>query len=163
MSSTRINNDVTRMEDIQNSCHNTLNYMINVPGNGSKPDFINDPHIRLQKFGANLSSNLVDINSDLKGINRQLTKEGTSLDSRDPIFNNTYNKHYFPSHDKAITDEPRSTAPAWQVRDLEQNNWDYLPNNPQQHTELSFQNNIDTRRLDKDSYDMQCRNSLHNE
>ena len=163
MSSTRIGNDINRMEDIQNVAYNSLNYMINVPGNGLKPDYINDPHISLQKFGANLSSNLVDINSDLKGINRQLTKEGIINDNRDPVFNNKYNKHHYPSYKKEITDESRLSMPAWQIRDLEQNNWDYLPNNPQEHTEINFANNIDTRRLDKDNYDMNCRNNLQNE
>ena len=46
---------------------------------------------------------------------------------------------------------------------LFQNNWDYLPNNPQEHTEINFANNIDTRCLDKDNYDMNCRNNLQNE
>ena len=37
-------------------------------------------------------------------------------------------------------------------RDLETNNWSYLYNNPQEHTELVFDNNLSTRILEKDNY-----------
>ena len=53
-------------------------YRLNVPGNGSKPCFFNDPQIRLQKWGANLENVIngapIDIDSDLTGRTRQLTK-----------------------------------------------------------------------------------------
>jgi hypothetical protein len=46
------------------SSSNSLNYMLNVPGNGSHPSFLTDPHIRLQKFGGNIGRNIVDLNRD---------------------------------------------------------------------------------------------------
>ena len=53
-------------------------YLLNVPGNGSHPCFFNDPQIRLQKWGANLEQVVngapIDIDSDLTGRTRQLTK-----------------------------------------------------------------------------------------
>ena len=157
MASTRIGNDVERLDYNQDNYHDSLSYMLNVPGNGTTPDFIDDPHIRLQKFGANLSVNVVDIDSSLKGVDKQLSREGPVVDTRDTFFNDTYMKKTYPTYSQAVTDEPRAVMPAWQVRSLEQNNWDYLPQNPQNHTEMSFANNIDSRRLDKDSYDMRCR------
>ena len=42
-----------------------LGYMLNVPGNGLHPDYFNDPQIRLQKFGANLSKNVVELGNIL--------------------------------------------------------------------------------------------------
>ena len=152
MASTRIGNDRDRMEFNQNIYHNSLGYMVNVPGNGSKPDYIVDPHIRLQKFGANISTNSTDIASNLKGINRTLNRDNTSdiSSKRDANFNDKYARHMYPTINNAITDEPRSTMPAWQIRDLEQNNWIHLLNNPQEHTEMTFVHNIDSRTLAKD-------------
>ena len=60
-------------------------------------------------------------------------------------------RHTYPTINNAITDESRATMPAWQVRDLEQNNWNYLLDNPQAHTEMTFINNIDSRNLEKDN------------
>ena len=42
------------------SSSNSLNYMLNVPGNGSNPSFLLDPHIRLQKFGGNIGRKYTD-------------------------------------------------------------------------------------------------------
>lgn len=154
MAATRIGNDRDRQEFNQNFYHNSLGYMINVPGNGVKPDYIEDPHIRLQKFGANISANIIDIDSKLKGVNYTLTRDINDINDinskRDPDFDDKYMRHTYPTINNAITDETRATMPAWQVRDLEQNNWDYLPSNPQAHTEITFMHNIDSRNLEKD-------------
>ena len=152
MSSTRIGYDTDRMKINENRAFDSLNYLLNVPGCGSKPDFIEDPHIRLQHFGANISKNIVDINSDLKGINNKLSPDGIIIDNRDKNFNSHYSKNNYHDNSKTITDETRSTMPAWQIRDLEQNNWDFLHNNPQQHAIINFKNNIDSRRLDLEHY-----------
>ena len=53
-------------------------WILDVPGNGPDPCFFNDPHIRLQQWGANLDYVVngapIDIDSDLKGRTRRLTK-----------------------------------------------------------------------------------------
>ena len=46
--------------------------------------------------------------------------------------------------------------PAWQVRDLEQNNWAYLHANPQENTEIVFENNIHSRIAEKDIHAAKC-------
>jgi len=152
MAATRIGNDRERQEFNQTFYHNSLGYMVNVPGNGVKPDYIEDPHIRLQKFGANISANITDIDSKLKGVNNTLNRDtDVILSGRDPFFNDGYMRHTYPTINNAVTDQPRATMPAWQVRDLEQNNWNYLPENPQNHTEMTFVNNIDSRNSIKDA------------
>jgi len=40
--------------------------------------------------------------------------------------------------------------PAWTARDLEQVDWYILPLNPQENTCFPFQNNLNTRILEKD-------------
>jgi hypothetical protein len=155
MAFTRDNTD--RMQMNVDQAYNSANYMLNVPGIGDRPDFIVDPQIRLQQFGANISANVVDINSSLLGVNRQLDRDQSVKNTRDPNFNDTYKKYTFPSIKTAITDQPRAINPAWQVRDLEQNNWAYLHSNPQQNTEATFANNISSRMVEKDEYLLNCK------
>ena len=133
-----------------------LSYMLNVPGNGTTPDYFADPQIRLQKFGANLSANVVDINSKLEGVNKQLNRDHFVKNTRDPAFNPDYRRYTYPVITSAITDQPRAMLPAWELRGLEQNRWAYLPTNPQLHTEISFTNNIDSRMTEKDNYKLRC-------
>ena len=153
MAATRNGNDRERQELNQGMYHNTLGYMVNVPGNGVKPDYIVDPHIRLQKFAANISANITDIDSKLKGINTTLSRDAEiRMSSRDQYFDAQYSRHTYPSLNNAVTDEPRATMPAWQVRDLEHDNWDYLLNNPQAHTEMTFAHTIDSRNNVKDQW-----------
>ena len=155
MASTR--DDICEMKLKRDKYNMSLGYMLNVPGNGTNPDYFDDPHIRLQKFGANLSSNVVDINSMLAGVNKQLNRDQYVKNTRDPRFYPHYSEYNFPVIKKAITDQPRATNPAWELRGIEQNNLAYLPTNPQFHTEILFENNINSRMLEKDNYKLNCK------
>ena len=140
-----------------NKNNNTLNYIINTPGNGTRPYYINDPQLRLQKFGGNISSNITDINSSLIGLNKVLSKNihqpNNGRHGNSSLIDNSYKKIFYPSYDEAIIDESRLTMPAWQIRDSENNNWlNYLFNNPQENTEIKFSNNINSRILEKDNF-----------
>jgi hypothetical protein len=139
-----------------NAYNNQLGYILNVPGNGLHPDFIVDPYIRLQKFGANLSANVVDINSELLGIDKQLNRGRNGVSRRDPDFNPNYKPINFPIVPFAITDQPRTTNPAWQLRDLERISWDYPLFEHQNHTEMRFVNNINSRQIEKDNFRSNC-------
>ena len=75
-------------------------YILNVPGNGSKPCFMNDPQLRLQKWGANLKSVVnggpIDIDSDLVGLNNGSSKYNTK--KRFPFNQNINSKiKYLPN------------------------------------------------------------------
>lgn len=154
MAFTRDDNNKTKLN--VERANDSLSYMLNVPGNGTHPEFIADPQIRLQGFAANISRNIVDINSMLLGVNKQLDRDCSIQNTRDNNFNDTYKLHNFPVNTSAITDQPRTINPAWQIRDLEQNNWNYLHTNPQQTTEIQFENNIDARMAEKDIYRANC-------
>ena len=78
-----------------NEYNNSLGYMLNVPGNGTHPDYFVDPQIRLQKFGANLSANVVDINSELLGVSKQLNRDTYVKNTRDTNFNPIYKQYNF--------------------------------------------------------------------
>ena len=51
-----------------------------------------------------------------------------------------------------FTEQSRATNPAWWYRDKEQVDWYYPPLNPQENTCLPFQNNLNTRILEKDNF-----------
>jgi len=158
MAFTRAYDDKDRINNILDQDLNTSKYMLNVPGNGTKPYYINDPHIRLQKFAGNISHNIVDVNSGLKGISRQLDTDCvTKKNNNEKILKENYSEISFPVNSSTITDESRTSMPAWQLRDLEQNNWNYLHYNPQNHTETQFKNNISSRILEKDSYNLRSK------
>ena len=60
MAFTRYNYDDCRTKKKLQESTGPGRYRLNVPGNGSKPCFFNDPQIRLQKWGANLE-NVINI------------------------------------------------------------------------------------------------------
>ena len=148
-STRRINDEDSTRLDLERAT-NTGRYMLNCPGNGIAPNYIDDPHIRLQKWGANNAANIIDINNDLRGLNRPF--------NRDSDLSNTYDRQsVVPEFNKyesisSITDEPRTTAPAWELRDLERVNTTFLHLNPQINVEVPFQNNISTRITEKDGF-----------
>ena len=126
-------------------------WILDVPGNGSHPCYIEDPQIIIQKWGANLRTNTINLESDLLGVNRTL--------SRDCLGKDNYLKYNVPNEpisypicNQVFTDQSRATNPAWWYRDLEQVDWYYPPLNPQENTCFPFQNNLSTRLLEKDYF-----------
>ena len=148
MAFTRLFYDKDQVQTRLNEDYNNINYIVNVPGNGEKPYFIDDPHIRMQKFGGNLSYNLVDINSSLLGLDNTLSHCEIKHKNSD-----MFSKINFPVFEKAVTDQPRTMQPAWLLRDKEQINWQHLHYNPQIKAEINFDNNLSSRILEKNNYD----------
>lgn len=150
MSFTRFHDDPCRISKQLEESTGIGKYMLNVPGNGTSPYFMEDPYFRMQKWGANLQTNTINLESDLRGLSRNM--------NRDCIEENEYNLHKvkssavsYPSLNP-ITEQPRATHPAWTARDLEQVKWAILPLDPQENVCMPFQNNLDTRKLEKDYY-----------
>lgn len=150
MSFTRFHDDPCRIEKQLQEMSGPGRYMLNVPGNGEKPCFMEDPFIRLQKWGANLRTNTINLESDLLGLTRK--------SNRDCIEQNNYRSNNVSS--KLIeyplcnpsTEQSRATHPAWMVRDLEQVKYAILPLNPQENTCIPFQNNLNTRLIERDQF-----------
>ena len=151
MAFTRFHDDPARIEKLLQEATGLGRYMLNVPGNnGDQPCFMEDPFIRMQKWGANLMTNTVNLESDLLGLTRKSNK--------DTLSENNYLKKAVSAQKKAYpvcapsTDQSRATMPAWMFRDLEQVNWSILPLNPQENTCFPFENNVSTRLIEKDSF-----------
>ena len=150
MSFTRFHDDPCRIQKQLQEQTGLGRYMLNVPGNGDKPCFMEDPFIRMQKWGANLMTNTINLESDLMGLSRNSNRD--CLSENDYKLNATVSsKVNYPSCN-SITDQSRATHPAWMSRDLEQVNWYILPLNPQENTCMGFQNNLNTRILERNSY-----------
>ena len=126
-------------------------WILNVPGNGANPCYMEDPQIIIQKWGGNLRTNTINLEGDLRGVNRHL--------SRDCLGKDEYTKYNvpnqaikYPTCNNLFTEQSRATNPAWWYRDLEQVDWQYPPINPQINTCMPFQANLSTRILEKDYF-----------
>ena len=75
MSLTNIRNDPNRLAKEMQIFTEEGRYQLAVPGPGSNVPFQEDPFIRLQKWGANMHTQGINIDSDLKGLTRSLTHD----------------------------------------------------------------------------------------
>jgi hypothetical protein len=151
MACTRIYYDACRTKKSLQQATDPGRWILNVPGNGASPCFIEDPQIIAQKWGANLRTNTINLESDLIGANKPLSRDCLGKDNY-KNYNVPNEAIQYPSCNTLFTSESRATNPAWWYRDLEQVDWYYPPLNPQENTCLPFQNNLSTRILEKDYF-----------
>ena len=123
-------------------CESTFSgiYHLNTPGNGLQNPYINDTHIILQKWGANLMTHPVQLESFLLGYEDKLNRDC----SIQPKLPNSHLPNY-PVNQNVYTDQPRSLQPAWELRDNTIKQQNVLLFNPQAYTEVPFRTNISTR------------------
>jgi hypothetical protein len=160
MAFTRFNDDPCRIFKYLEETTNIGNYHINVPGNGLNPQYITDPHIRIQKWGANISDNMTDIESDLRRITRHLNRDNKELNEYTKYINDNkiynLNSNNFPINNMEITQQSRTILPAWTVREIDNinypNNFKYLHYDPQKNIYNPLINNISSRIIEKDEY-----------
>lgn len=158
MAFTRFHDDPCRIQKYLEESTNIGNYSLNVPGYGDKPIFFNDPYMKIQKWGANLSQNQSMLESELMGLTRKLNrdtiKENNYVDNLNK--NNIYSRNEYPINSNEITHQSRVTHPAWAFRELDSincpNNFKYLHLNPQENVCFTFNNNISSRIVEKDYY-----------
>jgi hypothetical protein len=162
MAETRFGSDPCRIsKKLQNMTHQGR-YMLNTPGNGETPSYMADPHIIMQKWGGNLRTNVMDIDNELRGVNRRINKDCLGKDEYNR-FSTTSQAIEYPISSTLTTEQSRAILPAWTTRDLEQSNWQYLYYNPQQHTSIPFKHNINSRSLDKERFVSQIPVNLSNQ
>jgi len=151
MAFTRFHDDPCRVEKQLQQSTGPGRWILNVPGNGDKPEYMADPQIRIQTWGGNLMTNCFDLESELRGVNRRANKDCLGKDEF-TRFNVPTQRVSYPSNSVLYTEESRTIMPAWTARDLEQVNWGILPLNPQENTCFPFENNLNTRILEKDNF-----------
>lgn len=144
MSFTRIKDDDVRVKKALEEAVGPGTYMLSVPGNGMNPDYMEDPHIRLEKWGGNLDNNAIDLESDLRGMTRTV--------NRDEIPKNTHLTHQVDRIESNMsrlnsttTDQSRVTNPTWWHKDEQQYRPDILFYNPQDRIIPAFKSNLSSR------------------
>lgn len=147
MSFTRFYDDDVRIKKRLEESLNAGLYHLDVPGNGVRVPFMEDPQIRLQKWGANMRTNTIAIDNDLRGLTRKL-----KMDKEDYRENVPYTSQQAYSDEPCFVDESRATVPAWTFRDKEIERWNYPLHNYQENTEIPFENNESTRIAEKQKY-----------
>lgn len=154
MAFTRFHYDKARIKKQLEISSYANRYYLDTPGQGIDLPFVEDPHCRLQGWGANLQTNTVNLESDLLGMTRPLC--------RDNIAVNQYKLHAVVSSQVSYrsvapyTDESRATHPAWMYRDNDHARWEQPWLNPQSvGIEPTFPCRVQTRILEKDMFDNQ--------
>ena len=151
MSFTRFYDDPYRILYRTENSSYTGKYFLNTPGNGNNMPFQEDPHIRLQRWGANMRTDSIKIEDDLRGTTRKLNRD--TMRENDYITNSAQtSQQTYPSSSVLNIDESRSSCPAWMLRGIEIPRWEEPFLNPQNNLEKKFHCNIQTRILEKDSY-----------
>lgn len=148
---TSFRNDPARIQKEMQISSFPGRYALDAPGPGIDMPMMDDAQVRMQTWGANRHNNFVNLESDLLGMTRKL--------SRDEPAANDYTKHAVASQRVAnfrVQDpfvlESRASHPAWMIRDQEHQRWEKPWLNPQAHFEKDFYDNIQTRILEKDYY-----------
>jgi hypothetical protein len=125
-------------------------YYLDTPGNGLTLPYYSDPHIRIQtSSGVIGESGTVDWESELRGITRPLVR-GDVFDYRAAKLPNVGRVH---EYNQPISDESRTTLPAWTFRELEQNRWETPFLNPIDKAIIPFDTNMNIRRRECDQID----------
>ena len=148
MASTRFSYDECRTKKQLQQSTDPGRWILNVPGNGANPAYMEDPHIRIQKWGGNMMTNTVNLESELLGVNRKIGRDCLGEDT----YSVSSNAVSYPKCNTLSTEQSRAIAPAWTYRENQRENWQYPLFNPQENTCLPFTNNLSTRVLEKDYY-----------
>ena len=144
MAFTRFKYDPARVNKYLEESTTVGKYHLNTPGNGLDNPYIDDTHIILQKWGANLQSNSLLVENELRNLNRPLSRD---LNKYQPVNTQMYQ---YPVKNFDI-DESRASLPAWIFRgndvmrmdiNIKEGKTDVIP----------FSNNLHTRVLEKDYY-----------
>ena len=150
MSFTRFHDDEARIKKQLEESTFQGRYFLNVPGPGMDLSFHEDPHIRLQKWGANLHNNTVNLESDLHGLTRKTNRDLPKHNDYKTF--STTSSQYSYKTEKPLVEESRASHPAWMYKALEQPRWETPFFNPQNDLERNFQHNVHTRIIEKDQF-----------
>jgi hypothetical protein len=112
MAFTRFHDDPFRVQKWLQESTDVGLYYLNTPGNGDAPAFVQDPHIRLQGWGANRTTNHFATECHLRGLDQRLSKNPAQRSF-------VGERRDYPVQHVEVTNQPRSSNPAWLLRDAE--------------------------------------------
>jgi hypothetical protein len=143
MTCTRFSDDPARQDKRLQESTFLGRYQLDTPGPGVLLPFQEDPHVRLQSWGANQRTQTLAAEQDLRGLGRALSR-GDTYDYRQQA--PATQAVVYPSQG-AWVDQSRASHPAWQYRDLEHSRWEtpWLPPQSWSHIQPSFECRVSTR------------------
>ena len=147
MASTRFYDDDARIKKKLEESLNVGLYHLDTPGNGLHVPFMEDPHLRLQKWGANLRNDTISISNDLLGLDRKLKSDKDLYTKYTPATS----QNVYPVMNPFV-DESRTTHPAWTFREKNKDRWFHSFHDVQDKAEIPFINNESTRYLAKEKF-----------
>lgn len=133
------------------------NYHLMVPGNGTQPFYIEDPQIRIQKWGGTSYTNMIDVDSSLRCMDKQLkcdVFQKSKLPSSSPI--------HYPSTNLLYTENSRTICPAWNLKGVEVVKSDFLYYDPRIKSSIPFTHNVSSRDIQKNEYIPIYQNNFQN-
>ena len=136
---TNIRHDKKRLQKEMEISSFGCRYHLDAPGPGVQVGFIENPHIRLQRWAAN-------VYTDQLGLENELTNRYTQQNIHDR--KKSYPIHRYVNPNQAIvTSETRTDLPAWIFRDkdLQRENISLH----EQHDIYSYNNTVSSRLLPK--------------
>ena len=156
MSFTRFHADPNRIQKTNLETSAMNDYTFNVPGNTNKNSvYFSDPHLRMQKNGTTLCRNMVNIESELRTMDRILERD--HKEKNNYMKTQSVKNYIHPSIiSKNITKESRATNPVWTLREVTIDRPQYLFHDPQMNTSIPFESYLDTNILEKDYYKINC-------
>ena len=114
------------------------------------PVFLDDPGFKLQQVGVSVSPHMCDVDSEVKGIRRVLTKSPFGTVYSNDVAQKVVHR---PLQQGSLVGYSRLTHPARDLRDVNFNRWEYPCWNPQAAgVQRNFQQLVDTRMQAKDSF-----------
>ena len=120
-------------------------WTMNVPGNGTNMPLMEDPYIRIQKWGANLSATPCALEDALMGRDKIIGKgDATRMTNIDGFTSSLL----YPSNQSLTTDQSRATHPAFLHRETTRSHLHFPLQDPQSH--ISQRNSVGTRFVAKD-------------
>ena len=128
-------------------------YYLDTPGWGLDLPLMLDPQVRLQGWGANLSSHSLDISTELRGATHRLTRDNTYQNPM-PASKILFGEQQYGTKDPFV-EESRASHPAFAYRaiDNQYTRFEEPWLNPQDFdTNRPFTDNISTRILAKDAH-----------
>lgn len=114
MAFTRFHDDVCRINKYVEESTAPGRYVFGTPGPGSHVPFETNPYYRLQKYGANLTSNSLNVESDLLGMTRPLSHDCYNYKTNAVDYKTVY-QHLGTQHSNV--EESRSVLPAYMILD----------------------------------------------
>ena len=151
MSLTRFHDDPNRIKKTNLEASAILDYKFNVPSNFNNNNiYISDPHLRLQHCGSTQLRDMVGVESELRQMDTPLQRD--YIKNQYKKSDKTHGKVPIYQVKKAVTDESRTTHPAWTYRINSQFRPEHLFEDPQKNAIMNFDANLDTNINTKDNY-----------